>query len=90
MPHFNFPIGSAGKPAQKPAPKASIAEHEPMEHEEGHSRPVMTHHHEDGRHTTIHEDGSEHDHENLEALKQHLDQFFTEEGHEGGEEEDGV
>ena len=49
--------------------------------------PVMTHHDAaSGRHKTVHESGMEHDHENLEALKQHLDQFFSEEQHEPSEE----
>lgn len=43
------------------------------------TRPVMTHHNPDGSHTTQHEDGHEHSSENLEALKQHLDKFLTEE-----------
>ncbi len=49
-------------------------------------KPVMTHHNPDGTHKTVHESGMEHDHENLEALKQHLDQFFSEEQHEPSEE----
>lgn len=50
-------------------------------------RPVMTHHNPDGTHKTVHESGAEHDHENLEALKSHLDNFLTEEEHEGGAEQ---
>jgi hypothetical protein len=52
-------------------------------------KPVMTHHHPDGTHTTVHESGQEHNHENLEALKQHLDQFIDEEQGEG-EDSDGM
>jgi hypothetical protein len=55
---------------------------------EGVGKPLHTEHHPDGTHTTVHEDGTEHNHENLEALKAHLDQFLSEEGHEGGEEHD--
>lgn len=51
-------------------------------------KPVHTEHHPDGTHTTHHESGKAHDSENLEALKQHLDKYFTEEEHEGGEGSD--
>ena len=53
-------------------------------------------HHEDGSHTSHHigKDGEmsgPHDHENIEALKDHMDQFLEEEGREkakpGSEEE---
>ena len=48
-------------------------------------------HHGDGRHTSHHisaagEHSGPHDHENLEALKSHMDQFLNEEGQEGGGE----
>ncbi len=49
-------------------------------------KPMMTHHHPDGTHTTVHESGEEHNHENLEALKAHLDQFIDEEAHEPSEQ----
>ena len=53
-------------------------------------KPVHTDHHPEGHHTTTHESGQSHDSENLEALKDHLDKYFTEEEHEGdGEEGDG-
>lgn len=53
---------------------------------EGHGKPMMTQHNPDGSHTTQHEDGHEHNSENLEALKAHLDKFLTEEEHEGGDD----
>jgi hypothetical protein len=69
----------------------------------GHALMHMAHHHDpDAKHMHVHHDGEAmtthhvgedgmvqgpHDHENLEALKDHMDQFLDEEGHEG--EEDG-
>jgi hypothetical protein len=58
-----------------------------------HHEPDATHmhvHHDGGSLTThhVHEDGQvqgPHDHENIEALKDHMDQFLDEEGHEGEE-----
>ena len=47
--------------------------------------PHRTDHHPDGSHTTHHESGKAHDSENLDALKGHLDKFFTEEQHEPAE-----
>ena len=44
-----------------------------------HGKPMSTSHNPDGSHTTMHEDGHEHNSENLEALKSHLDKFLTEE-----------
>lgn len=46
-------------------------------------------HHDGGEYTTHHidEDGNTygpHDHENMEALKDHMDRFLSEEEHEGG------
>lgn len=62
---------------------AHVAHHH--EPEAAHSH-VM--HHEDGTHTSHHaKDGQvsgPHDHENLEGLKSHMDQFLNEESHEGG------
>lgn len=49
-----------------------------------HGKPMHTVHNGDGSHTTTHEDGHEHNSENLEALKAHLDKFLTEEEQEGG------
>lgn len=72
----------ATQSAKKPAP-APMQEQQPSS-----GKPQMTHHHPDGTHTTVHDDGTEHNHENLEALKAHLDQFLSEEAHEGGEPED--
>ena len=48
------------------------------------------HHKADGSHTSHHisaegEHSGPHDHENLDALKSHFDQFLDEEGHEGHE-----
>ena len=51
-------------------------------------------HHDDGSHTSHHVSKSgevhgPHDHANIEALKQHMDQFLEEEGQEKGEDEGG-
>jgi hypothetical protein len=63
----------------------------------GHALMHMAAKHSDGKHMHVHHDGEQltshhvgedkevqgpHDHENLEALKDHMDQFFDEEGHE--------
>ena len=49
---------------------------------------LHAHQGEDGSHTTHQHDGSQvqgpHDHENIEALKEHLGKFFDEEGSEKG------
>lgn len=85
---FNYPVGKGGAPAKKPMmAKAPAAVEEQPEAEGGEDlsdKPAMTHHHPDGTHTTVHESGMEHNHENLEALKSHLDKFLSEEEHEGG------
>lgn len=56
--------------------------HNPGEGEEEHGKPTMTHHHEDGSHTTVHEDGHEVHHENHDALNEHLKKHMPEEEHE--------
>lgn len=69
--------GGAGDPLQQPGEQGIDKSDKPM----------MTHHHPDGTHTTVHESGMEHNHENLEALKSHLDQFIDEEEGEPQEHE---
>lgn len=72
---------------------AAIHEHLKDMHEAtGHAHSHIEHHG-DGRHTSHHIDASgsvsgPHDHENLEALKDHMGQFLDEEGQEGDEGED--
>lgn len=68
--------------------------HMAAKHSEG--KHMHVHEGEDGEHTTHHvgEDGKvegPHDHENIEAVKEHLGKFFDEEEHEGkhGEYGDG-
>lgn len=51
-------------------------------------RPIHTEHHPEGHHTTTHESGKEHDSENLEALKAHLDKYLGEEESEPSEEDE--
>ena len=48
--------------------------------------PLHTEHHAEGHHTTTHESGKAHDSENLDALKSHLDKYFSEEQQEPSEE----
>ena len=88
---FNFPIGTGNKPAAKPTEKPMAKPmHEEPDGDEG-AKPdvVHVHNNHDGTYHTQHEpDGAEHDHENLEALKQHFDQFLSDEAGEGGEKED--
>ena len=55
--------------------------------EETDAKPVHTAHNPDGSHTTTHEDGHEHNSQNLEELKAHLDKFLSEEQHEGSDED---
>jgi len=88
---FNWPMGGGGKPpAKKMAkPMANPADQDEMhagedDEPELHDKPVHTEHHPEGHHTTTHESGAAHDSENLESLKDHLDNYFTEEKHEGG------
>jgi hypothetical protein len=77
-------------------------EHPHITHATAH---LAAHHEPEGKHLHIHQDGAgehhssqaedggkaegPHDHENLEALKDHMDQFLTEEEHEDGGHEDG-
>ena len=48
--------------------------------------PLHTEHHAEGHHTTTHESGKEHDSQNLDELKQHLDKFLGEEKQEPSEQ----
>ncbi len=72
----------------------AIHEHLRNMHEETGTAHTHIEHHGDGSHTSHHIDGEgeihgPHDHENLEALKGHMDKFLDEEGKEGeGEEEE--
>ena len=91
---FNYPIGKGGMPPKKMAKSPVAAPQMDEQEEDGEpdmkDKPVHTEHHPEGHHTTTHESGQSHDSENLEALKDHLDKYFTEEEHEGdGEEGDG-
>ena len=45
-------------------------------------RPVTTHHHEDGSHTTVHESGKEVRHASAQELVDHLNKHLPEEEHE--------
>ena len=48
--------------------------------------PLHTEHHAEGHHTTTHESGKEHDSQNIDELKQHLDKFLGEEAQEPSEQ----
>lgn len=48
--------------------------------------PLHTEHHAEGHHTTTHESGKEHDSQNIDELKQHLDKFLGEEKQEPSEQ----
>lgn len=79
MARFNYPLGSGGKPQPKAAPVAEPENEQEFEQEaEPQTRPVMTHHHEDGSHTTIHEGGEEVHHANHKALHEHLKKHMPE------------
>jgi hypothetical protein len=57
------------------SPSGGMAEQDPLQQpteEDTQSPPEMTHHHEDGTHTTVHADGSEHHHQNVDELANHL------------------
>ena len=83
----------AGPAMEDGSHHAAIHDHLQEMHEAtGHAHSHIEHHG-DGRHTSHHIDeagqmSGPHDHENLEALKSHMDQFLNEEGEEGGEGED--
>lgn len=68
---------------QQPEQQDPLAQ--PGEKETG-AKPVMTQHHEDGTHTTVHEDGQEVHHENHEALHEHLKKHFPEHEEPDGDE----
>ena len=84
MPHESEPQNAGGD--------ESIKQHLEERHAEtGHAHSHVEHHG-DGRHTSHHiseagEHSGPHDHENLDALKSHMDQFLNEEGQEGGDED---
>ena len=48
--------------------------------------PLHTEHHAEGHHTTTHESGKEHDSQNIDELKQHLDKILREEAQEPSEQ----
>lgn len=65
---------------------------EPMMEEgdgEEHGKPQMTHHHPDGGHTTVHEDGHEVHHATHEELMEHLRKHLPEEEQEIAQEKEG-
>lgn len=80
--------------SEDPGEDESIHEHLRERHAEtGHAHSHIEHHG-DGTHTSHHidaegETSGPHDHENMEALKDHMDQFLNEEGNEK-EREDGA
>lgn len=93
--------GKAPKAAPKPEGNLEAAEEGAGDHaaihqhlQEQHAADGKAHshvvHHGDGTHTSHHvKDGQvsgPHDHQNLEDLKSHFDQFLDEEGHEGHED----
>lgn len=69
------PLGQPGGPEEDATPEQE-------------DKPVHTVHHPEGHHTTTHESGQEHDSQNLEELKGHLDKFLGEEAHEPSEDDD--
>jgi len=79
--------GSDGKlPSGKLAPKSPKVESPEVkmhEGDEGGMKHVTVHENGDGSYKAQHHDGEEHDLDNIEALKDHLSQFFDEEAHEG-------
>ena len=78
--------GDAYRTARATAAPKSMSQPDDMGEDEPTGKPMQTTHNSDGSHTTTHEDGKEHNSENLEALKQHLDKFLSE---EEGEKSDG-
>jgi len=86
------PLAPKGTPEEKPEPEEHDAIHEHLKQRHAETGNAHSHieHHADGSHTSHHIDESgevsgPHDHENLEALKQHMDQFANEEEGEQGE-----
>ena len=67
-------------PLQQPGQDGSDEEPEQSD------KPMHTEHHAEGHHTTTHESGKEHDSQNIDELKQHLDKFLGEEQQEPSEE----
>jgi hypothetical protein len=77
-------FASEEKGAMKKAPASKKAM--PVEHDDVAKSMTVNQHH-DGHYSTEHSDtGEAHDHDNLEALKQHMNQFFDEEESEGDEQ----
>ena len=77
-----------------PAPAGGVPEHlKAMHAEMGGGKAILAH--SDGISHTTHQIGDSgevegpHDHENIEALKQHMNQFLSEEEQEGAPEEQG-
>ena len=80
----------SGKPAEEPKEEegGKVEEHLKSMHAETGEAHSHVAHHIDGSHTSHHIDEAgevtgPHDHENTEALKDHMDQFLNEEDHEG-------
>ena len=84
--------GKKEEPREEEGGDEPIKEHlRSMHEEDGEAHSHVTHHF-DGSHTSHHisdtgEESGPHEHENLEALKSHMDQFLDEEGHEPEREE---
>lgn len=80
------PMHGTEAPPMEEAPADSTHEHLAALHAEKGGKHMHVHH--DGMSITSHHVGDDgevqgpHEHENLEALKQHMDQFFDEEGAE--------
>src|SRR5258708_24723699 len=77
-------MASEDKGASKKAPMAkSMKASEPEDHDDVAKSMTVNQHH-DGHYSSEHpETGETHDHENLEALKDHMSKFFDEEENEG-------
>lgn len=70
-----------------------VTQHDPLQQPgEGevdpNDKPMMTHHHEDGTHTTVHASGAEHHHASAEELVDHLKKHMPEEEDEMQHEEE--
>lgn len=75
--------GESATAPMKPKHKPMMGEHDGMG---AGPKSLTIHKHPEGGFMSEQDDGDVHDHENLDALKQHLDEFFDEEGHEKGDE----
>lgn len=79
-------MASEDKGAMKKAPMAKSMKAEPEDRDDvAKSMTVNVHH--DGHYSTD-QDGETHDHDNLEALKDHFNKFVDEEEHEGSGEDE--